>query len=212
MRLITKQDRQQLRQSWINGRKTEIYKDLEILKDVKEYPKKTYYTLIIWRGTAGKPIANYLYSSEALMEKSLEYYKKSADQHAEYKEKQKIKPLLNIENLKKGNLFYTSWGYDQTNYDYIVVLEVSPSGKTVICQRTSALHMGEDCQSNVQEPIFCPFGDKFRLQIRGNGDNLSLVGSYPFCNDGSMDSKRHGYFSRHITGKQYRETMSQYGH
>ncbi len=36
--------------------------------------------------------------------------------------------------IKKGDIFYTSWGYDQTNYDYIVVMEVSPTGKTVYLQ------------------------------------------------------------------------------
>ena len=29
------------------------------------------------------------------------------------------KQIINI-----GDIFYTSWGYDQTNYDYIVVISV----------------------------------------------------------------------------------------
>jgi hypothetical protein len=117
------------------------------------------------------------------------------------------------DTLKKGDIFYTSWGYDQTNYDYIVVLEVSKTGKTVKCQRTSALHMGESCQSNVQEPVFCPFGDIFTMQVRtGYKGDICLKGSYPFCHDGSMKNKRLDSFSRHIEGKQYHETMSQFGH
>ena len=116
--------------------------------------------------------------------------------------------------LKKGDLFYCSWGYDQTNYDYIVVMEVSPTGKSVKCQRTHALNMGTECQSNVQEPIFLPFGDMFRLQVRHydwTGGEVRLIGSYPFLHTGE-GSKRKGHFSRAKTGQQFHETMSQFGH
>ena len=33
--------------------------------------------------------------------------------------------------VKKGDIFYASWGYDQTNIDFVKVVEVSPSGKSV---------------------------------------------------------------------------------
>lgn len=116
--------------------------------------------------------------------------------------------------LKKGDIFYTSWGYDQTNYDYIVVLEVSKTGKTVKCQRTSALHMGESSQCNVQEPIFCPFGDIFTMCVREGfrPGEIRLKGSYPFLHTGKMTSTRLDSFSKHTAGKQYHETMSQFGH
>lgn len=114
--------------------------------------------------------------------------------------------------LKKGDIFYTSWGYDQTNYDYIVVLEVSKTGKTCKCQRTSSIHMGETAQTNVQEPVFCPFGDVFTMRVGSSyKGSLSLRGSYPFCHDGK-GSKRLDGFSRHIEGKQYHETDAYSGH
>lgn len=116
-------------------------------------------------------------------------------------------------NLKMGDLFYTSWGYDQTNYDYIVVLSVSATGKTVKCQRTSALHIGHSCQNNVQVPIFCPFGDVFTMYIRkGYKGDTCLKGSYPFCNNGKMDNTRLDSFSRVSKGQQFHETMVEFGH
>ena len=121
--------------------------------------------------------------------------------------------ILQKEGLKKGDLFYTSWGYDQTNYDYLVVLEVSKTGKTAKCQMTHALAMGTDGQCNVQEPIFCPYGDKFTMRIQeGYRGDLTLKGSYPFCANGSMDNKRLDRFSRAKEGQQFHETNSMFGH
>lgn len=57
MRLITKADRQSLRQAWIKGRFTEKYLDIEILCTKRPDDKVL---LNIWRGTAGKPYINYL--------------------------------------------------------------------------------------------------------------------------------------------------------
>src|SRR3990167_10206797 len=112
--------------------------------------------------------------------------------------------------IKKGNIFYTSWGYDQTNYDFMAVLSVSTSGKTAKCQMIHRLHMGTESQTNVQEPIFCPYGDIFtmRIKTRYSGNELVLSGSYPYCNDGSMKNTRLDTFSAHKEGKQYHETMA----
>ena len=33
-----------------------------------------------------------------------------------------------------GKIFYSSWGYEQTNIDFYKVIEVSPSGKTITLQ------------------------------------------------------------------------------
>ena len=120
-----------------------------------------------------------------------------------------------VEELKKGDLFYTSWGYDQTNYEYIVVLEISKTGKTAKCQRTHALNMGTSGQCNVQEPIYCSFGDIFTMHIRRfswHPEEINLVGSYPFCNDGSMQHKRLDTFSKVKTGEQFHETDAMFGH
>lgn len=120
-----------------------------------------------------------------------------------------------IQELKKGDLFYTSWGYDQTNCDYITVLEISKTGKTAKCQRTHSLHMGTSGTSNVQEPIFCPFGDIFTLRVKRfswHPEEINLVGSYPFCENGSMQSKRLDTFSKVETGEQFYETDLRFGH
>lgn len=120
-----------------------------------------------------------------------------------------------IENkpLQKGNMFYTSWGYDQTNYDFMAVLEVSKTGKTAKCQMVHRLHMGTSGISNVQEPIFSPYGDIFTMRIqKGYKGDTVLRGSYPYCNSGSMQNTRLDTFSAVQEGRQYHETALGYGH
>ena len=34
-----------------------------------------------------------------------------------------------------GKIFYSSWGYEQTNIDFYKVVEVSKSGKTITLQQ-----------------------------------------------------------------------------
>ena len=182
---------------------------------VRKYSKGDKLCLQIWRPKALTPHVHYWLKSEEIREQYIKKEIESLDRHNQYVQeyKEKRKPDLSIAlSLKKGDIFYTSWGYDQTNYDYIVVLSVSPTGKTAKCQRTSALHMGTSCQSNVQEPIYCPFGDVFKMCVRkGYKGDLTLCGSYPFLHHGT-GSKRKGWFGRHTTGKQYHETMSEFGH
>ncbi len=115
---------------------------------------------------------------------------------------------------KVGEIYYTSWGYDQTNYEYITVIEVSATGKTVKCQRTSYKDKGASGCSVIQEPIYEPFGDIFRLCVRKydySGDGFNLVGSYPFCESGT-GSKRSGYFSKASKGAEFAETAPGWGH
>ena len=116
------------------------------------------------------------------------------------------KQIINI-----GDIFYTSWGYDQTNYDYIVVVSVSSSGKTVKCRRTACKHIGVSGHDNIQEPINEPFGDIFQMVVKDWQNAPYLRGSYPFLHTGT-GSKRLGGFSPAPEGKKYYETDSQSGH
>jgi hypothetical protein len=38
--------------------------------------------------------------------------------------------MAEVEPVKVGDIFYSSWGYDQTNVDFFEVISVSASGKT----------------------------------------------------------------------------------
>jgi len=106
--------------------------------------------------------------------------------------------------VKPGDYFMTSWGYDQTNIDYLIVTDVSPSGKTAICRMVSPITVGQSQIYNVQMPSTA-YGEPFKMKIRPDG---RLRGSYPYCNGG----KRLDTFTPVKLGDTHYETMPEFGH
>lgn len=205
--LDTKERRLEFRNALIRGRKTEKYNNLEYIAEETTKGERKVYTLTLWRGTSAKPSANYYYYSETQRNSAIEYYKKISDKNLENRKKRTESKSAQEQGIKVNDIFYCSWGYDQTNYDYIAIIGISSSGKTVTAQRTTCKNIGVNGTSNVQKPLLNTFGDIFTLQVRDG----YLIGSYPFCHDGN-GSKRRGYFSKHLEGRTYHETMSQFGH
>jgi len=123
-----------------------------------------------------------------------------------------------MEKIKKGDLFQTSWGYDQTNYDFIIVESVSPTGKTCICKRTSYDTVDRTGFYNEQKPIRKAFGKSFRMKVEyGNKWNsedkgIYIRGSYIFCGGEDSENKRLDTFSQVDENRTYAETDSRFGH
>ena len=112
--------------------------------------------------------------------------------------------------MKVGDIFYESWGYDQTNIDFAQIVAFSPTGKTVLCRMMGKKNAGpehrgfnpskpameawEDCK----DPKYCeihtrhttntalvmptePYGVVFRMKPdTGYKGEDSIKGSYPF--------------------------------
>ncbi len=114
--------------------------------------------------------------------------------------------------IKPKQTFYTSWGYDQTNYDFIVVEKVSPTGKTCICRRAKLAENIPEEQTWKQRPKPEGYGKSFRMKIKSYDDSLSLRGSYIFCGGEDSDHKRYGWFSLVKEGDYFHETDSRFGH
>lgn len=97
--------------------------------------------------------------------------------------------------LKPGAVLYSSWGYDQTNIDFCVVLE--NTGKTLKCAmvKEEIEKITGDMSENVLPSKEHRNNEPFRLRIsRGKNEpeRAYLVGSYPYCN--GQSAKRFGYF------------------
>ena len=105
-----------------------------------------------------------------------------------------VKKLENTK-VKAGDIFYESWGYDQTNIDFCVVEQVSPTGKTVLCKMMSQKTVPREGFAPMSEHVIPdkPYGPLFRLHVRtrSNGDT-SLVGKYPYA----RGDTRPGYFTK----------------
>jgi len=84
---------------------------------------------------------------------------------------------LQKQPLKKGDIFYASWGYDQTQNDFLIIEEVSPTGKTVLCRM-----VGKNTTANGWNvyPTFKPYGVQFRLRVSEWHNKVTLRGSYPY--------------------------------
>jgi hypothetical protein len=114
-------------------------------------------------------------------------------------------------SVKPGDYFCCSWGYDQTNIDYLVVVSVSPTGKTVSCRRARKLVLGEDHVHECTTPTVA-YGNEFRMCVRETscGETI-LKGSYPYIDD-CPESKRSDVFLACKFGEGHYETKVGFGH
>jgi hypothetical protein len=124
-----------------------------------------------------------------------------------------------VKNPLIGTLWETSWGYDQTNYDFIMITAVSPSGKTATCRRIHYQTLGSTGQSNIQKPVASAFGDSFQMKIQKYEDKIYLRGSYPYLHTGEISKNEYGRggvrlgtFSQVKEGDVFYETDPQFGH
>ena len=94
--------------------------------------------------------------------------------------------------LKPNDILYTSWGYDQTNIDFIKVKELSKTGKTVKAVRIAQKieKVNEFMSENVLPDPNNELSKPFQLKVSTYKDKPELRGSYIFCHD----SKRFDYF------------------
>ena len=111
------------------------------------------------------------------------------------------------QTVKPLDYFYASWGYDQTNIDYLMVQSVSPTGKTTICRMVKPLNLGAAGTADALTPSSC-YGEPFRMHIRYYDNSVSLVGSYPYC----QGDKKQGYFHPCRLGDIHYQTNPLFGH
>ena len=119
--------------------------------------------------------------------------------------------------LKVGDCFYTSWGYDQTNYDFVVIVGFTKSGKSakVRMSRAKLVEQGRGYDKLV--PTGEAYGDTFTLRIDtwvwGGKENIILRGSYPYLNTGLLkDGKRLDTFSKVEIDDSFNQTAAGWGH
>jgi hypothetical protein len=120
--------------------------------------------------------------------------------------------------IEVGQIFETSWGYDQTNYDFIIVDSISPTGKTVKCRMARATVI-PDVGGMTQEalkPRREGYGLPFTMRVKYDAEGKAyLRGSYPFCHseaDKPNRSMRLDTFFPVNDGQIYFETAFGFGH
>jgi hypothetical protein len=94
----------------------------------------------------------------------------------------------------EGTYLYTSWGYDQTNVEAAQIVEVSDTGKTVLCRlvKKETVNRGKTTES--VRPSSDQYGEEFRLHARSGGGEPVFKGSYPYIQGDPEKGKRKGSF------------------
>ena len=114
--------------------------------------------------------------------------------------------------VRIGDYFESSWGYDQTNIDYLVVVSLSPSRKTAKCQMAHGIVIDPQRTAEGLTPGVA-YGPIFQMRIQGGSIYYSNVlrGSYPYISS-MPTAKRLGSFYPVKLGDVSYETRSEFGH
>jgi len=66
------------------------------------------------------------------MDKFISDIKKSYEEKEKYKKEKNIRKGVLFDKIKIGDVFYTSWGYDQTNVEMYQVIEKKGTSKLLV--------------------------------------------------------------------------------
>ena len=84
--------------------------------------------------------------------------------------------------VKVGDIFYNSWGYDQTNIDWYQVVQVSPSGKTCKIRPIAGKVKETGFMSGQTTPQKNKFtGPAKQKKIRVHGGEVNLPMEHGWC-------------------------------
>ena len=109
-------------------------------------------------GKRSKPDWCFAFRDEAHRDKHIQEFFTTQQNRAFNKEQRAVKRNATVTALQVGDILYYSWGYDQTNAQFYQVVEVKPSGKSVMIR--------EIAQEQTTTGFMCgqamPIKDKFR--------------------------------------------------
>lgn len=123
---------------------------------------------IAYAGKADRPAFNYRFRSEASRQAHLDNFFACRKGHAERVAKRAAERKAFQHDVKVGDIFYTNWGYEQTNVEFFEVTEVR--GKHVIVRELAQDSETTGFMSGNCVPIpgkFC--GPPIRKLVLGSG-------------------------------------------
>jgi len=151
------------------------------VQGIRAFINKTDAAVVLFHGKKKNPTRLYKFKS---MDQTLVYIdeeiKKQFDRNAQ-KETHKLEKaeqaIKNRANVKVGDIFHTSWGYDQTNVEFFQVIE-KPTPARVIVRPISMQSEDASYMSAHVKPIKDSFiGGHKKCTIDYNG-NLARVDSH----------------------------------
>lgn len=117
----------------------------------------------------------YLYTTEQQARDKATAYLANLEGTEAFKTKMRKTRNGHVTKLKVGSILYTSWGYDQTNVDWYQVIEVKPSGKSVVIRKIARDIVEDGFMAGRSTP--CPgqfTGEPMLKRVRA-GDMLTIT-------------------------------------
>jgi len=163
----------------------EIYKDIIIVKH-------SLCSVAIWETKSQKPDYHYRFNNAVELEQFITKRKEQADKREEHNKKKNNEYEEKKKGFVVGAILYSSWGYEQTNIDWFVVLE--RKNDFVILQQIGSDKKYDDnygdrgsCMPDINFKIGSPFRKKITKYASIN------LNSYSWC--GLWDGKSKGWSS-----------------
>lgn len=140
---------------------------------------------MVFYGKQSKPAAHYSYASEAKRAERVAAYFSHRQQITAYKAERRASRKAEARKVEVGGLYYTSWGYDQTNVDFYEVVELvgKTSAKVRPIARTDASNGNEPWMTGKAIPAAGEFKGPAKL-VRVTGDAFKIDGNHAHRWDG----------------------------
>lgn len=87
---------------------------------------------IAYRGRSSKPAWHYRFRSVQERDREIDRFFSEIAEYEKYKERRRQERRAFVPSVKAGVVLYASWGYDQTNVDFFIVVGVA--GRKVTLQ------------------------------------------------------------------------------
>ena len=146
--------------SYCKSSKLEEYKNLKLITHKADIRGEEKPALKVFKGKQKNPYINYFYITEESRAAAINKAKEYADKEQERKEQIKAERKAFTPDFKVGDIFYTSWGYEQTNVEFYQVVE-KPSAHYAIIQEIAQENVPDSMESHGMSCSVMPIKDKF---------------------------------------------------
>ena len=137
-----------------------------------EYEKEGVPCAMLFRGKAQKPTAWHRFQTEERRTAFIEKFFQEIQQNIEWKRKRKEEAAKSLEEayggLEVGAIFYSSWGYEQTNINFYQVVGIK--GKNLTIQEIGKKRVSESIASEMVVPApEIKIGETFTKRLNSYG-------------------------------------------
>lgn len=138
---------------------------------------------ICFQAKQNKPLWNFYFGSESQRQHRIDETVKSRRESLAYKQKQVDEKKNYQHPYKPGDVFYTSWGYDQTNVDFYEITDVR--GKILVVRAIGSKVVRSDDIGSYENVVAVP--GKFvgpPLRVSPSPHGVKIEGHYGHLWDG----------------------------